>query len=170
MTKLTRILAAGALSLAVMLFLPGIQTADAAAFMKLGDIKGEATDAEHKDWIIIESVSAPATPATSGQATGKRQHKPFVITKAVDRASPMLQEASTSGKHFPTVVIEIAASDEGRATYLRYKLENVVISSYSTGGSAGGGVPMEEIAFNYEKIKISSTSANNKPKRKERDR
>ena len=29
------------------------------AFMKLGDIKGEATDADHKDWIIIESMSSP---------------------------------------------------------------------------------------------------------------
>ena len=28
--------------------------ADAAAFMKLGDIKGEATDNEHKEWIIIK--------------------------------------------------------------------------------------------------------------------
>ena len=30
-----------------------------AAFMKLGDIKGEATDAKHKEWIIIESMSSP---------------------------------------------------------------------------------------------------------------
>ena len=29
------------------------------AFMKLGDIKGEATDADHKDWVIIEAMSSP---------------------------------------------------------------------------------------------------------------
>ncbi len=28
------------------------------AFMKLGDIKGEATDNDHKDWIIVVSMSA----------------------------------------------------------------------------------------------------------------
>ncbi len=29
------------------------------AFMKLGDFKGEATDTDHKDWVIIESMSSP---------------------------------------------------------------------------------------------------------------
>ena len=29
------------------------------AYMKLGDIKGEATQADHKEWIIIESMSSP---------------------------------------------------------------------------------------------------------------
>jgi hypothetical protein len=31
----------------------------AGGYVKLGDIKGEATDSEHKDWIIIESMSSP---------------------------------------------------------------------------------------------------------------
>jgi CheY-like chemotaxis protein len=29
------------------------------AFVKLGDIKGQATDADHKDWIIIQSLTSP---------------------------------------------------------------------------------------------------------------
>jgi len=33
------------------------------AFVKLGDIKGQATDADHKDWILIESMSAPISPS-----------------------------------------------------------------------------------------------------------
>ena len=46
-------------SLVAIMMLAGFAPeADAAAFMKLGDIKGEATDNEHKDWIIIESMSS----------------------------------------------------------------------------------------------------------------
>jgi hypothetical protein len=30
--------------------------AGGSAFVKLGDIKGEATDADHKDWIIVDSM------------------------------------------------------------------------------------------------------------------
>jgi len=30
-----------------------------AAYVKIGDIKGEATDQDHKDWIIIESMNSP---------------------------------------------------------------------------------------------------------------
>jgi len=33
-----------------------------AAFLKLGDIKGESTDQEHKEWIIIQSMSSPIYP------------------------------------------------------------------------------------------------------------
>lgn len=53
-------------SLVAIMMLAGFAPeADAAAFMKLGDIKGEATDNEHKDWIIIESMSSAISRTTS---------------------------------------------------------------------------------------------------------
>ena len=45
--------------------------AGGAAFIKLGDIKGEATDQEHSDWIIIESVEK--TPGKGSQVKNKQQ-------------------------------------------------------------------------------------------------
>ena len=50
-----------------------------------------ATDSEHKDWIIIESMSSPVfRERGSGLATGKRQHKPLSVTKEIDKSSTQL--------------------------------------------------------------------------------
>lgn len=41
---------------------------------------------------VSHEVLSPRDSA-SGQATGKRQHKPFVITKELDKSSPLLYKA-----------------------------------------------------------------------------
>lgn len=163
MNKLIKFLSTSAFTMAVLFIFSGINPADAASFMKIADIKGEASDSEHKDWIIIESMSSPLSETAATGATSGRQHKPLTITKAVDKASPMLQRASISGKVFPKVEIHIQTSNYGgsRATYLKYELKNVKVTSYQTGGSAAGDVPMEEISLNYESIK----TLEDKPKR-----
>lgn len=170
MTKLSRLIMVGAASILISIGLLTISLpqAFAAGYLKLGDIKGESTDSEHKDWIIIESMSSPifrstqdSEPTAAGMASGKRQHKPLVITKELDKASPKLQEAATKGKVFPKVIIHVQANEGSsayggaRATYLKYELENVMITSYQVSGdSAAGEVPMEEFALNYEEIKV----------------
>ncbi|WP_265530219.1 type VI secretion system tube protein Hcp [Sphingomicrobium marinum] len=75
-------------------------------FLKIGDIEGEATDAGHEDWIVIESVSFPtASPDGEfwfeGLRPGAAQDaKPRLRapSRQVDRASPQLSQASNSGK------------------------------------------------------------------------
>jgi len=57
------------------------------------DIKGSCTQAGREDSMEIygwsHEVISPRD-AASGLPTGKRQHKPITITKAVDKASPLL--------------------------------------------------------------------------------
>lgn len=43
--------------------------------------------------------ATPAQPKSSGLPTGKRQHKPFVLTKPMDKASPV---AATKKKAMPS--------------------------------------------------------------------
>jgi len=170
MKKLMNIIAAGAMALTFLFILPGISAAG--GYLKMGDIKGESTDAGHKDWIVIESVTMDTSRPQS--ATGGRHHEPITVTKSIDKASPKLQEASTSGKMFPKVVIEYEESGDGRTTYLKYELKNVMITSYSMGGGAAGDVPMEEFSLNYKEIKVTYTkdkdTSKDKPRRKDRDR
>ncbi|MCH8347254.1 MAG: type VI secretion system tube protein Hcp [Proteobacteria bacterium] len=171
MKKLLTLLSAGFMAFAVVLFLPRINSADAAAFMKIADIKGEASDKDHKDWIVIESISPPLKP--TARAAGRRQHKPLTVTKAVDKASPKLHQASNSGKVFPTVIIEVAEYGGSRATYLKYELKNVMITSYSVNDSGTSGeVPMETITFSYSKIeyKYDEGEAEKMRKKRKKDR
>ena len=90
-------------------------------------------------------VSAPRDIAT-GQASGKRMHKPFTITKEIDKASPLLAQACASGKHFQEVDVELASGG-------KYKLTDVMISSDTK--SSGGDRPMESISFTYQKIEMT---------------
>jgi type VI secretion system secreted protein Hcp len=124
--------------------------AAAAGYLKIGDIKGESTEnKDHKGEIEILSWSWGETGSnrSSGLATGKRQHKPITITKPVDKASPLLQQASTSGKALPGM--EIALPKEGgRADeYMKYKLRNVYVSSYSVSGSGTGSRSVQTETF-----------------------
>ncbi len=43
--------------------------------------------------------------ASSRLPTGKRMHKPFVITKEIDKASPLLYRAMASGQALPSMEI-----------------------------------------------------------------
>ncbi|KEA24206.1 hypothetical protein BH79_29030 [Pseudomonas aeruginosa C0324C] len=45
----------------------------------------------------------------SGQPTGQRVHKPVVITKVFDKASPLLLAALTSGERLTKVEIQCTA-------------------------------------------------------------
>ena len=70
---------------------------------KQGEIKGSVTQKGREDKIMVIAVSheiiSPRDPA-SGLPTGKRMHKPFVITKELDKshAAP-LQRARQQREH-----------------------------------------------------------------------
>lgn len=130
----------------------------AAGYIKFDGVDGECKDDGHKNWINLLSVSQPIHRA-GGSAARPGTSGPGSLTMAVqtDKATPKLLEAATKGKVFSKVVIEAPlANRSSRATYYRYELTNVRVSSYQTGGSAAGNtVPMEQISLNYEKIKVS---------------
>ncbi|HTZ73545.1 MAG TPA: type VI secretion system tube protein Hcp [Candidatus Aquilonibacter sp.] len=86
-------------------------------------------------------ASAPRDAAT-GISSGRRMHQPLVITKEIDKASPMLAKACASGQHLPEVDVDLASGEH-------YKLTDVVISSDTKKGEA------ETISFSYQKIEIT---------------
>jgi len=58
-----------------------------------GEIKGSVTQAGREDSIMVIGTSHEVVSprdAASGLPTGKRQHKPYVITKEVDKSTPLL--------------------------------------------------------------------------------
>lgn len=90
------------------------------------------------------AVQAPRDVA-SGQAAGRRMHKPLVIVKEIDVASPKLYEACSTGKHFLSATVEMGGK--------QYKLYDVVIASVQKSG--GGERPMETITLNFTKIEMT---------------
>lgn len=88
-----------------------------------------------------EIVSARA--AASGFATGKRQHKPIIITKELDKSSPLLMNALVHSQSLTSVLIGLLRNGTQVATI---KLTNASVSNYVTHGMT------ESWSFTYEKI------------------
>jgi type VI secretion system secreted protein Hcp len=131
-----------------------------AAFLKLGDVKGESTDKEHKDWIIIQSMSSPifrSIPegAKDMQRTrGETTLGDVVIVRELDKSSVKLQEACATGVFYEEVEIHFCSDLEKKSeAYLKYKLKDCIVSSYSFHATASGDpMPTEELTLNYTEV------------------
>lgn len=86
------------------------------AFMKLGDIKGQATDDGHKDWIIIQSMSAPIQRTIPENARDQQRTQgstslgDIACVRELDKSSTKLQEACANGRFFKDVEIHLCAT------------------------------------------------------------
>ena len=129
-------------------------------YLRIDGIKGESNDDRHKDWIECRSVrwelSQPrsATASTGGGHTAERSdHGDIVICKLSDLASPPLLQNCSSGKTFPTAIIEFMRADAmgERVKYFEIALENVLIGGVSA-AIREGDILGEHVALKYSKI------------------
>ena len=133
-----------------------------ALFIKFDGIDGEAKDKDHKQWSDLLSMSWGVHKAGGG-ATGQTRRRgvntveDVMVHKEVDKATPKLVEAVLSGKVFPKVEIhDTATYGEGRATFLKYELKNVAVTSHNISAAGGGdAVPSEQMSLNFEEVKFT---------------
>jgi len=76
---------------------------------KQGTLRGGSTKPNRQNWIELTGfdmgVLAPLD-AAGGMASGKRQHKPFVITNPFGASTPQLLQAWRTGEQLSEVVVE----------------------------------------------------------------
>jgi type VI secretion system secreted protein Hcp len=128
-------------------------------FLKLADIKGEATDDKHKDEIEIESFSFGGSQSTSfgsggGGGAGKVQLQDLHFTKKLDKASANLFLNMCNGKGLKEATLTCRKAGGDQQEYLTITLSEVMVSSYQDGGSSGALVPMDQFSLAYSKIKM----------------
>ena len=74
-----------------------------------GDILGSVQTPGREDSIMVIATSHEVVSprdAASGLPTGKRQHKPFIITKQIDRSSPGLYWALVNNENITEWTLE----------------------------------------------------------------
>jgi type VI secretion system secreted protein Hcp len=135
---------------------------------KTGDIKGSVTQKGREGKIMVIAVSheiVSPRDAASGLPTGKRQHKPFVITKELDQSSPLLYNLLCNNENITKWELQFwapqisAATGTGQETqHFTVKLTNANIASIDF-RMANNKHPdlmkfaeYEEVAFTYQKI------------------
>jgi type VI secretion system secreted protein Hcp len=135
---------------------------------KQGEIKGSVTQKGREGQLAVIAVShgiVSPRDASSGQATGRRMHKPFVITKELDRSSPLLMNALVNNENLSAFSLEfyqpVAAGATGSGLEkVFYKIDLVnakivgidTIMENNTHPDQVKYAPYEIVAFTYQRI------------------
>jgi type VI secretion system secreted protein Hcp len=91
---------------------------------------------------VSHEIVSPRDPA-SGLPTGKRQHKPFVIVKQLDKSTPLFLNALVNNETLTSVLIGLLRDGQQVATI---KLTNASVADYTDHGDT------EHWSFTYQKI------------------
>jgi len=146
-----------------------------ACYMKLGDIKGDVSNPDHKEWIEVESMSSPIMRSIAsgarnqGRTQGETTLGDIVVVKRLDKSSTKIQEACAKGDFQKEVEVHFTTDVKGKEEpYLMYKLSNVIITSYAFHGNASGSpLPTEQLSFNFTKAEWVYTVINKDTGKKE---
>lgn len=130
------------------------------AFLKLGDIKGEATDDGHKEWILLDAISSPIYRSVPEGAKDMQRSRgettlgDVVVVRQLDKSSTKLQEACANGTFFKEMEVHLCTTVKNKQEpYLTYKLKDVIITSYSFHGTGSADpMPSEEITLGYTEV------------------
>ncbi|MEN6309759.1 MAG: type VI secretion system tube protein TssD [Anaerohalosphaeraceae bacterium] len=119
-----------------------------------GDIQGSCTAGpkERTNTSVVvglgHEILVP-TDAASGLPTGRRQHKPLIVTKYVDKATPLLYTALVNNENLTRVELRFYRTNDKGLDELYYmiRLTNARISDNKTAGPN-----IEQISFAYQRI------------------
>jgi type VI secretion system secreted protein Hcp len=135
---------------------------------KQGDIRGSVVQKGREGRIAVIAVSheiqSPRDSA-SGQATGRRVHKPLVITKELDKSTPLLHQALVTNEQIASFTLDFfsakslgAGGAGAEVNDYTITLQDAAITSIRTvmpnnrDPELAKRATYEEIAFTYRKI------------------
>lgn len=130
-------------------------------FLKIDGVDGESKDSRHPGEIELESFNWGETNSGhaghgNSAAAGKVDPQDFQFAKRVDKASPKLFIACATGEHFKKAVLVCRKAGKEQQEYLKLTMEDLTVSSYQIGGSAGSDVvPIDQVALRFAKLEMS---------------
>ena len=132
-------------------------------FLKLDGIKGEAQDGKHKDEIDVLAWSwgmsqSGTTHAGSGSGSGKVSVQDLSLTKYVDKASATLINHTCTGKHISKGQLIVRKAGDKPLEYITIDMDDIIVTSVSSGGSGGEDRLTENVTLNFGKFKYTYTT------------
>lgn len=123
-------------------------------FLKLDKIDGESQDASHTDEIDVLAWSWGASQSGTthiggGGGSGKASFQDISVTKFVDNSSVTLLQYLTKGTHIDTGVLTVRKAGDTPLEYIVLDMEDIIVTSMSTGGSGGEDRLTENISLNF---------------------
>lgn len=134
-------------------------------YMKYDGIDGSVTQAQHKNWIELQSCAFSvsrnvntAVGAAQEREAGHPNISEIQLSKEQDKATGDLMKEAITGLGNKNVQIDFV-STENQST-MTINLEKALITSYSNSGSGGGshGPAHESLTLNFVKVIFTPTT------------
>ena len=127
---------------------PDLALAAVNGYVRLGDVKGEATDQDHTDWILIESMEAPIRTKAATTATGKAGSGRFSIKHVANvKVSPAVLRLILSKT---TLSVPLDVMEGGKLNH--FVFTGCRVNSYSLKYSSSDTSSLEDITFVYDAV------------------
>ncbi|MCX7102376.1 MAG: type VI secretion system tube protein Hcp [Methylobacter sp.] len=133
-------------------------------FLKIEEppIKGESKDHKHKEEIDVLAwswgLSNSGNAQTGGGAgAGKVNVQDLSITKYIDKSTTDLFLSTCNGQHYGTVTLTVRKAGTNPVEYVKITMNEVLVTSLSTGGSGGEDRLTENLSLNFAKVKVEFT-------------
>lgn len=82
------------------------------------------------------------------------QLQDFHFVVKTGKASPQLFLACATGTHLRRAVLTVTRPNTRGEDFYVIEMEDLLVSSFQSGGSSGGDVPMDQISLNFTKIEF----------------
>jgi type VI secretion system secreted protein Hcp len=124
-------------------------------------VQGPKGDIDVLSWSWGMSQSG-STHMGGGGGAGKVSFQDLSFTKYIDSASNALMNALAKGSHIDKCVLMVRKAGEGQNKYIAITMEEVIVTSVSTGGSGGEDRLTESVTLNFGKVSFAYTPQDSK--------
>jgi type VI secretion system secreted protein Hcp len=128
-------------------------------YLKIENVKGEATEQTHKDEIEVLNWEWTQTIETgSSGPTSPRPGRPappsITFRHFIDRASPTLMKLCLTGQTLRSAILSMQIPGGTHPSdYFKLEMTTVTITGFSPTGEAGSNRPTETVTLTCKKIK-----------------
>lgn len=124
------------------------------AFLKVDGVLGESVDAKRAGASAILSWSwAVEQPGSSqdggGSGVGRADYRDLMLTKYVDRATPVLWRACCTGARFATATLILRKAGGAALEYTTIKMQSVGVTHCAITTNLGDQLITEEICLSF---------------------
>lgn len=132
------------------------------SFLFLRGIKGESTDAKHKDEINVLSFTQSWTNTTTiggaGTGAGKVQCGAITVLKNIDTSSPDLLLHVATGRIIPEGRLTFRKEGESPLEYYTIRMTDVIVNEVTQSDSPDPATIMEKVVLNARVYRIEYTA------------
>ena len=135
----------------------------ATMFVNINDIKGDATEKSHVDWLVVSSLSwsvervSEEEGGSAQRGFGKSVFKMVEMESELGKASMQLMLSVANGTYRKEIEIHMCragdSASKGLEPYLIWKIKDCYLQSYAVSG-AEDSVPKESWAIKYNAIEV----------------